>query len=138
MSLEPSFRSLFRRSRFARAEEDEASGQLQNQKEMFAVAAVAFTLKYDEKFRKYFFREICGFEESVKQPGAIIEVQAHHHSDLVIKQKPSSLSVIEFKIGAKLRTNRTQNTKRHSSRTVVTEIRSSESMLGLPENATSC
>ncbi len=102
MGLEPSFHCLFRRSRFSRSEDDQA---LQNQKEMFAVASVAFTLKHDKGFRAHFFREICGIEGRAWQATAIIEVQAHPHSDLVIKHKGSSttsVTVIEFKVGAKL------------------------------------
>ena len=70
---------------------------------MFAVAAVAFVLKHDEEFRDHFFREICGFTVLPGQSRPRIEVQPHDHSDLAIKDEAnSSVSIVEFKVGAEL------------------------------------
>ena len=103
MGLGPSFNCLYRRSRYSRSEANPDTGSRQNQREMFAVAAVAFVLKHDEKFRAHFFHEICGFAVSAVQPRPRIEVQPHDHSDLAIKDEAnSSVFIVEFKVDAEL------------------------------------
>lgn len=55
MGHEPSLFHLFSRSRYTRRATPGASGRLQ--RELFAVAALGFVLKHDERFRKFFLRE---------------------------------------------------------------------------------
>ena len=110
--LEPSFYRLYRRSRYSRSEDNQVTGSSQHQKEMFAVAAVAFVLKHDEKFRAHFLHKICGFALSVVPPRLRIEVQPHHHSDLAIKDDAnSSVFIVEFKVGAELEPKQDPNKK---------------------------
>ncbi len=101
MSTEPSFYALFRRSRYIRSEEeDQASNSRQNRKENYAVAAVAFALKHDEKLLRHFLETVCGIS---MQHGHVptLEVQRFDHSDLVIKDGAGLwLAVVEFKIDA--------------------------------------
>ena len=102
MTAEPSFSYLYRRSRYFR-DDNETSGSRQNRREVFAVAAVAFTLKHDPRFCRHFFRVVCGFPDWPDQPPPKIELQPHDHSDLAIKDSlNASLVIVEFKMGANL------------------------------------
>jgi hypothetical protein len=102
--LEPSFYRLYRRSRYSGSEDNQVTGSSQHQKEMFAVAAVAFVLKHDEKFRAHFLHKICGFAVSVVPPRLRIEVQPNDHSDLALKDDANlSVFIVEFKVGAELK-----------------------------------
>ena len=103
MNLEPSFRALYRRSRYALETDLGPEPSNQRRHELFAVAAVAFVLKHEERFRSFFMRRICGSERALEHRGFSIEVQPHQHSDLAIKdERNSALYVIEFKIDADL------------------------------------
>jgi hypothetical protein len=103
VSLAPSLYCLYRRSRYSRSEYEQSAGLRQNRRELFAVAAVAFALKHDEKFRVHFLREICGFGAREIPSVPKIEVQPRDHSDMSITDEvTSSLFVVEFKVGAEL------------------------------------
>jgi hypothetical protein len=103
VSNEPSFYSLFRRSRYICGQDHEqAASSRQNRRELYAVAAVAFVIKYAEDFRLHFLSTVCGIE---LQGGDVptFEVQPFDHSDFAIKEKAGRwLVVVEFKVGANL------------------------------------
>ena len=103
MSDNPSFSSMFRRGRFSRSERVEQDDEkLKNdRKEDFAVAAVAFVLKHDEKFKLHFLVSICGVQETEVND---YEILLHPHDfDLVLlNEKQNSVIVFEFKVDAGL------------------------------------
>lgn len=74
----------------------------QNRKELYAVVAVAFGLKYDPQFREHFLGTVCGIAATTDSI-PILEVQPFDHSDFAIKDAVDRwLLVVEFKIDAKL------------------------------------
>jgi hypothetical protein len=111
---EPSFYSLYRRSRYVRGEDEDhvADVSRQNRKELYAVAAVAFAIKYDPQFRAHFLGTVCGIPVTA-DPSAILEVQPFHHSDLAIKDAAGCwLSIFEFKVGDKLKPKQNPGSKK--------------------------
>ncbi|HEY5073371.1 MAG TPA: hypothetical protein VII34_01660 [Pyrinomonadaceae bacterium] len=113
MSNEPSFYSLYRRSRYARGEDDDhvSDSSRQNRKELYAVAAVAFALKYDPQFREHFLGTVCGIPVTT-DPFAIFELQPFHHTDFAIKEGADRwLSVVEFKVDDKLKQKQNPGSK---------------------------
>lgn len=104
MNNEPSFYSLYRRSRYVRGEdkEDVSATSRQNRRELYAVAAVAFAIKHDQQFREHFLGSVCGMPLTT-DPIPIFEVQPFHHSDFSIRDAAGCwLLVVEFKVDAKL------------------------------------
>ncbi len=103
MNLRPSFYALYRRSRYGRIADNDTTGSQQDRRELFAVAAVAFALRYDKEFRVHFLRCVCGSTDAADDTILEIEVQPHDHSDLAIKiEARHALIVVEFKVGADL------------------------------------
>jgi hypothetical protein len=86
-----------------RGEEDDlsvVSGQ--NRRELFAVAAFAFSIRHDPQFRQHFLNTVCGIP-AADDLIVILEVQPFHHSDLAIKDGAGRwLLVVEFKVDARL------------------------------------
>lgn len=112
MSHEASFAVLFRRSCHAGREpqaqaisESEAQTEKKReQKELFAVAAVAFTMKFDEGFKRQFLKTICGVNDVENLKDYKILIQDGDFADLLLfNEKKSEVIVIEFKIDAKLK-----------------------------------
>jgi hypothetical protein len=96
---EPSLYNLFRRSRYAGKTSDGKADC--NQREIFAVAALAFVLKHDPAFKKFFIQRALGEKEAVPENVNIV-CQEAHCADLSLSTK-STLWVVEAKIGAKLK-----------------------------------
>jgi len=95
--------ALFQRSRYARndAQPDDLSSQ--NRRELFAVAAVAFVLQHNALFKRHFLRTICAIPSPGKLDEFAVELQPHHHTDLLISHRTrSALYAIEFKVDAPL------------------------------------
>lgn len=103
VSDEPSFYTLFRRSRYARGESDDHTvGSRQNRRELYAVAAVAFAIKHDDSFRCHFLSAVCGIAPH-SNDALTLAVQPFDHSDFSMKDAGGVwLVVVEFKIGAAL------------------------------------
>ena len=96
MDFGPSLLGLYRRSRYARDDENET---LLNRRELFAVAAVALTAKCDEAFRKHFLQGVCRLDWTDGGGPEEFEIQVQFHDfDLVVSHKASrSIVVFEFK-----------------------------------------
>ncbi|PWU13318.1 MAG: hypothetical protein C5B50_19600 [Verrucomicrobia bacterium] len=103
VNTDPSLFCLYQRSRFVRDGESEQGSSHQNRREVFAVAAVALTLKHDLAFRSHFLDRVCGWKWTPDQLTPKFEVQPHDHSDLAVKDGlNAALCVIEFKVDAPL------------------------------------
>jgi hypothetical protein len=113
VSNEPSFYTLYRRSHYIREDRDgRASTSLQNRRELYAVAAVAFAIKYDPQFREHLLGTVCGLPTPTDTLSTL-EVQPFHHSDFVIKNATGCwLSVFEFKVGDKLKPKQNPGNKK--------------------------
>ena len=112
--MSPSFFSLFKRGRYFRAPSDadnsaEAKAQ-REERERFAVAALAFCLKHDQEFLKHFWQRICRFEKEDPaempplDPGAI-QIEPPRWADLRIFHNGETgryMWVVEVKAGAPL------------------------------------
>lgn len=109
----PSFLRLFERSGYYRCaqmgDESEEAQKERKECERFAVATVAFCLKYDRKFLKHFWKTICRVPgDPFNMPPDLqngIAVEPHHWADLQLvsrSQKTKFVWVVEFKAGAKL------------------------------------
>jgi len=112
MSHEASYAVLFRRSCHAGREPQaqaisESEAQIEKkheQKELFAVAAVAFTMKFEEGFKRQFLKAICGISDVETLEDYKILIQDGDFADLLLfNEKKSEVIVIEFKIDAKLK-----------------------------------
>jgi len=71
------------------------------QNERFAVAATAFVLKHESRFRSHFLQAICNCGAREARAHFDIDVEPWWWCDLVLKNSRSAF-VIEFKIKAKL------------------------------------
>src|ERR1035437_1195754 len=95
--------ALFQRSRYAQNDSQPDDLSSQNRRELFAVAAVAFVLQHSAPFKRYFLRAICAIQSPGDLEEFAIELQPHHHTDLLISHRlRSALYVVEFKVGAPL------------------------------------
>lgn len=81
------------------------------ERERFAVAAIAFCIKHDSQFRKYFLRIVAN---SQKTDIAGIEVEPKRWGDLVLEGKRDVI-VLEFKLQALLAEHQDPNTSRFMS-----------------------
>jgi len=109
MESGPSFFHLYQRGCCCREGKPNV-GQRQNQRELFAVAALAFTLKHSEQFRRYFLCEICGIQTGWSNPALQIRLQPENYADLaLIIPELGSVGVIEAKIDAPLEDHQNQN-----------------------------
>src|SRR2546422_8593405 len=110
-SSQVSFLRLFRRSHYFRAaaQDDDAEEATTERKERerFAVAALAFCLRYDLKFRRHFWKKICRTPNDPIQIPDIgaedILLEPPFWADLRLVSKIGSRSyiwVIEAKAGA--------------------------------------
>ncbi len=105
MSDAGSFSSLYRRSRYARIEplQNGESEQAQERKELFAVAAVAFTMEHEADFKRHFLKEICGVNDTGDADDYKISLQPHDFDLVLLKDgEKSEAIVVEFKVGAPL------------------------------------
>lgn len=79
------------------------------QRELFAVSAVAFAMKHDAGFKRHFLKRICGVDnanelndEELKDYN--IQIQPYVCADLALENnKKSEVIVLEFKVGADLK-----------------------------------
>ena len=103
MKVDSSFLRLFRQSRYARDTEAEKGQPRQNRRELFAVAAVAFVAKYNERFARNFLLRVAGVPEIDLDHEFIWEPQKAFCADLLITDCNSGNQyVVEFKVGAPL------------------------------------
>jgi len=114
---EPCFFSLFKRGKYyhgRRSHDDEEEAELERERreaERFAVAAVAFCLKYDERFRRHFWNKVCRQDgDSDLRPDALVTIEAENWSDLKI-ENGDCRCIVEFKIGADLEKKQNPNEK---------------------------
>ena len=103
MADKPSFYQLFRRSRYSATEAvAQTPGRLnREQKEVFAVAALGFTLRHDRDFLTHFLERVCGLQVADTDK-CEIRCQDGHMSDLAIVWKGKRVIVVEVKIDADL------------------------------------
>ena len=111
MSHNPSLAVLFRRGFHAGHEAkavetfSEQARKKIDQKELFAVAAVAFVLKYDLHFKTHFLEKICGIKNVNLDslPDYEVIIQDGNFADLLLlNERKSEVIAIEFKIDAHL------------------------------------
>jgi len=101
MRVASSFLRLFRQSRYAADEDGQAPRQ--NRRELFAVAAVAFTAKHDSNFARDFLARAAGVPNSDLNHDFNWEPQKSFCADLAITDQSSNKRyVVEFKVGARL------------------------------------
>jgi len=103
--MNSAFFTLFKRGKYYCGKSDDDSEEQKSEHEeaeRFAVAATAFCLRYDEKFRKHFFEKVCWRNGDPKLSNEFeIEVEPIHWADLRIANG-NFIYVVEFKIRAKL------------------------------------
>ena len=104
MAGEPSFYQLFRRSRYSAMEPAVPAERRSNheQKEVFAVAALAFTLRHEQDFLTHLLEKVCGLQVEDAEK-CDIRCQDGHKSDLAIVWPGQRVIVVEAKIGASLK-----------------------------------
>ena len=101
MKVGSSFSRLFRQSRYAA--NDENNLLRQDRRELFAVAAVAFTIRHDKSFAGDFLVRMAGVPKSDLDHNFDIEPQKSFCADLAITDQSSNKRyVVEFKVGARL------------------------------------
>jgi hypothetical protein len=103
MNVDSSFSRLFGLSRYARDMEYEQYRFKQNRRELFAVAAVAFTAKYNQHFARSFLMRVAGVPVRAVRHDFRWEPQKTFCADLLITDCDSGEQyVVEFKVGARL------------------------------------
>ena len=104
MTGTPTLYQLFRRSRYSRPMDLVPGSSQNNQVEVFAVAALGFTLRHDPSFLFDFLSIICRFSKSeIGTPEDYeIRCQDGEHADLAIILPKRYAIVVEAKIGASL------------------------------------
>ena len=101
MKVDSSFLRLFRQSRYAA--NDESQSPRQNRRELFSVAAVAFTAKHDRRFAQDFLVRLAGVPRSDLNHKFKFEPQKDFCADLAITDEASERRyVVEFKVGARV------------------------------------
>jgi hypothetical protein len=101
MKVDSSFSRLFRQSRYATSAENDLPRQ--DRRELFAVAAVAFTIRHDKRFAGDFLVRVAGIPKSDLDHNFHIEPQRSFCADLAITDQTSNKRyVVEFKVGARL------------------------------------
>ncbi|HEY4414807.1 MAG TPA: hypothetical protein VGO57_03860 [Verrucomicrobiae bacterium] len=96
MANEPAFSYLYRRGKHSPLD-----GDGNEQKELFAVSAVAFAMKYDTDFKVHFLKQICDVNDVEKAKGYKIHIQPYGCADLALEGE-SEVIILEFKVGAPL------------------------------------
>ncbi len=77
--------------------------RVQEERERFAAAAIAFCLEYDIDFLRHFLRRLCNGRDSRRRTTPPqVEVEPRRWADLLLKTK-NAIYAIEMKIGAPLR-----------------------------------
>jgi hypothetical protein len=99
-----SFSSLFRRGKYARpdVQESDKEENKRNRFEEFSVAAVAFAMKHDDGFKRYFLERICEVTIPFNPDAYEIFLQPHDFDMVLRSEMKSEYIVIEFKVWAKL------------------------------------
>ncbi len=111
--MKPSFFSLFKRGRYLSAREDEddskAATKPREERERFAVAALAFCLRHDEGFRRHFWERICRVPSDPAQMPPItaddVAIEPQAWADLALRSEIATQDyqwVVEAKAGASL------------------------------------
>jgi hypothetical protein len=101
VKVDSSFLRLFRQSRYAA--NDESQSPRQNRRELFSVAAVAFTAKHDRRFAQDFLVRVAGVPRSDLNHKFKFEPQKDFCADLAITDETSERRyVVEFKVGARV------------------------------------
>jgi hypothetical protein len=101
MKVDSSFSRLFRQSRYATSAENDLPRQ--DRRELFAVAAVAFTARHDKRFAQDFLVRVAGVPKPDLDHNFNIEPQKSFCADLAITDQTSNKRyVVEFKVGARL------------------------------------
>jgi hypothetical protein len=109
----PSFYRLFRRSAYYKLAEDDSDSEeaehARKERERFAAAALAFCLKHDRKFLRYFWTSVCRVQADpsrmppIKPRGILIEPPRWADIRLVADGfRKRYVWVVEVKAGAKL------------------------------------
>jgi hypothetical protein len=109
----PSFYRLFRRSAYYKSAEDDSDSEeaehARKERERFAAAALAFCLKHDRKFLRYFWTNVCRVQADpsrmppIKKSGILIEPPRWADIRLVADGPPKRyVWVVEVKAGAPL------------------------------------
>ncbi len=111
--MKPSFFSLFKRGRYLSAWEDQddskAATKPREERERFAVAALAFCLRHDEGFRRHFWERICRVPSDPAQMPPItaddVAIEPQAWADLALRSEIATQDyqwVVEAKAGASL------------------------------------
>ena len=112
--MKPSFFSLFKRGRYLSTPHDgddsDAARTLKEERERFAVATLAFCLRYDEVFRKHFWEKVCRVPDDPEQMPPIkadgVDIEPPEWADLSLTSDEGTDRyrwVIEAKAGASLK-----------------------------------
>jgi len=104
MADNPSFSAMYRRGKFSRSENpDPNQNESKNdRREDFAVAAVAFVLQHDEKFKRHFIEKVCGMIIKATTNLDTYQILLHPKDfDLVLLHE-DEIVVFEFKVDAQL------------------------------------
>src|SRR6266487_2738883 len=118
--MKPTFFSLFKRGRYFHAPGDEDITQegesRREERERFAVAALAFCLKHDEGFRKHFWEKVCRVpDDPVEMPPVTehdISIEPPEWADLSLVSNDGVhrfMWVVEAKAGAELQDKQNPN-----------------------------
>jgi hypothetical protein len=96
--------SLYRRGKYSPSKLLDQDDKKQERKrlEEFAVAALAFTMKHDRKFKCHFLKKICGADMVGNSDDYEIHVQPHDFDLTLENKKKSEVIVLEIKVGARL------------------------------------
>src|SRR5437016_752014 len=110
--MKPSFSSLFKRGRYSPREDQDdskAATKRREERERFAVAALAFCLRHDEGFLRHFWEKICYVPSDPAQMPPItaddVFVEWQPWADLALRSEIATqdyLWVVEAKAGASL------------------------------------
>lgn len=104
MADEPSLSSLYRRGKYSRFDipGEGENVPLQERRELFAVAAVAFTMKHDAAFKRHFLKAICGIDDIEKPEEYKVHVQPDDFDLVLTNDEKSEVIILEFKVRASL------------------------------------
>ena len=124
--MKPSFHKLYSRGRYsgpgrksADGETGDQLGVMHEERERFAVAALAFCLKHSTPFREAFLaflKSKLGVE--IRPDSVEFDVEPRHEADLVVRSSPERecYLVVEFKINASLKPHQDPRIKRGFSK----------------------
>src|SRR5437773_1380272 len=99
--MDPGFLALYKRGNYFKPKLDSLDQRKREERERFAMAAIAFCLKYNHAFRSVFLHVVCGIEKTCRFDDLKIDVEQKPWGDLLLKTK-DGIYIIEGKIDAPL------------------------------------